>query len=322
MLKTRLCELYGIEYPIILAPMGSTTSAEFAAAASNAGGLGSIGTLSRATDAILRDLEMIRSLTDRPFAVNHVPQSLDEVAFAATLKVRPPVMSFALGDPGDLVDRAHDAGAKAMLQVTTVAQAVQGAERGVDVIIAQGGEAGGFGGVISAMALVPQVVDAVAPVPVVAAGGIFDGRGLAAALVLGAVGVNMGTRFLASTEAPINDAWRNLILGARSEDTVKADALNALSPNPGEAGFGTVLRSIRTPFLERWNDRLDELRERRDEIGREVDALHESGRGHEVLATAGQGVGGIRDVRPVAEIIHGMVAEAEEILRTAGRLSG
>jgi enoyl-[acyl-carrier protein] reductase II len=170
--------------------------------------------------------------------------------------------------------------------------------------------------------LVPQVVDAVAPVPVVAAGGIFDGRGLAAALVLGAVGVNMGTRFLASTEAPINDAWRNLILGARSEDTVKADALNALSPNPGEAGFGTVLRSIRTPFLERWNDRLDELRERRDEIGREVDALHESGRGHEVLATAGQGVGGIRDVRPVAEIIHGMVAEAEEILRTAGRLSG
>jgi enoyl-[acyl-carrier protein] reductase II len=314
MLKTRLCDLYGIDYPIILAPMGSATSAEFAAAASNSGALGSIGTLGRSTEAILRDLDIIRSLTDRPFAVNHVPQSLDESAFAATLALRPAVVSFALGDPAELVASAQDVGARTMLQVTTVEQAVLGAERGVDVIIAQGGEAGGFGGVVGTMALVPQVVDAVSPVPVVAAGGIFDGRGLAAALAFGAVGVNMGTRFLASTESPIDDAWRTLILGAQAEDAIKAYAFNALDPTPGEEGFGTVLRSIRTPFLEQWNDRLDELRARRDEVRREAEALHASGRGREIVATAGQGAGGINDVRPVAEIIGEMVAQAESVI--------
>jgi enoyl-[acyl-carrier protein] reductase II len=314
MLKTRLCDLFEIEHPVILAPMGSATSAEFAAAASNAGALGSIGTLGRPTNDILRDLETIRALTDRPFAVNHVPQSLDESAFAATLALRPAVVSFSLGDPEELVASAQDIGARTMLQVTTVEQAVLGAERGVDVIIAQGSEAGGFGGFVGTMALVPQVVDAVSPIPVVAAGGIFDGRGLAAALALGAVGVNMGTRFLASNESPIDDAWREMILGARAEDAIKAFAFNALDPNPGEEGFGTVLRSIRTPFLEQWNDRLDELRARRDEVRREAEALHASGRGREIVATAGQGAGGINDVRPVAEIIEEMVAQAESVI--------
>jgi enoyl-[acyl-carrier protein] reductase II len=314
MLKTRLCDLFEIEHPVILAPMGSATSAEFAAAASNAGALGSIGTLGRPTNDILRDLETIRALTDRPFAVNHVPQSLDESAFAATLALRPAVVSFSLGDPEELVASAQDIGARTMLQVTTVEQAVLGAERGVDVIIAQGSEAGGFGGFVGTMALVPQVVDAVSPIPVVAAGGIFDGRGLAAALALGAVGVNMGTRFLASNESPIDDAWREMILGARAEDAIKAHAFNALDPNPGEEGFGTVLRSIRTPFLEQWNDRLDELRARRDEVRREAEALHASGRGREIVATAGQVAGGINDVRPVAEIIAETVAQAESVI--------
>src|SRR5215217_699322 len=111
MLKTPLCDLLGIEHPVILAAMGSATSAAFAAAVSNAGGLGSIATIGRPTEEIIRDLDSIRGLTDRPFAVNHVPQTLDETAFAATLRLRPAVISFALGDPGDLVRRAHDAGA-------------------------------------------------------------------------------------------------------------------------------------------------------------------------------------------------------------------
>src|SRR5215218_335840 len=270
MLKTSLCDLLGIEHPVILAAMGSATSAAFAAAVSNAGGLGSIATLGRTTEEIIRDLDTIRGLTDRPFAVNHIPQTLDETAFAATLRLPPAVISFALGDPGDLVRRAHDAGAKVMLQVTTVAQAIQAAERGVDIIIAQGGEAGGYGGVVSTLPLVPQVVDAVAPIPVVAAGGIFDGRGLAAALVLGAVGVNLGTRFLASLEAPIDDGWRQAILDAHSEDAIRADALNALRPLPGTAGYGTVLRSLRTPFLAQWNAKLDEVGIQRERLGAEV----------------------------------------------------
>ena len=185
MIRTAFTELLGIEHPVVLAPMGSCTSAAFCAAASNAGGMGSIGTLNRTTQAVLRDLDEIRGLTKRPFAVNHIPQTLDQEAFEATIRLKPRVVSFALDDPGNLARRAHDAGALVMVQVTTVAQAERAVESGADVIIAQGGEAGGYGGTVSTLVLVPQVVDAVAPVPVVAAGGIFDGRGLAAALILG-----------------------------------------------------------------------------------------------------------------------------------------
>ena len=231
MLKTRLTELLGIDHPILLAPMGSATSPAFAAAASNAGALGSIGTLNRPLDVILRDLAAIRGLTSKPFAVNHIPPLLMAEAFQATLDLRPALISFALGDPGELVRRVHDAGCLAQAQVTTVDQAIQAAGRGVDIIVAQGGEAGGHGGTVSALALIPQVVDAVSPLPVIAAGGIFDGRGLAAALMLGAVGVNLGTRFLASREAPIEDGWRQRIVEARSEDSVKAEALNAIYLN-------------------------------------------------------------------------------------------
>ncbi len=319
MLHTPLCDLFGIQHPIILAPMGSATSAEFAAAVSNAGGLGSIGTLSRSNEAVLRDLDTIRSLTSRPFAVNHVPQSLDESAFAATLRLQPAVVSFALGDPGELVEMAKAAGAKVMLQVTTVAQAELGAELGVDVIIAQGSEAGGFGGSISSMVLLPQVVDAVSPIPVVAAGGIFDGRGLAAALLLGAVGVNMGTRFLASREAPISSEWQQAVVAAKSEDAIKADAINALNPNPGAEGFGTVLRSLRTPFLDTWNSHPDQVREKRDQLMTETAELHATGRSHEVVMTAGQGSGAIKGIKSAAEIIESIVAEAEAVLRSAGR---
>jgi nitronate monooxygenase/enoyl-[acyl-carrier protein] reductase II len=230
--------------------MGSCTSAELAAAASNQGALGSIGTLFRTTDAIKRDIDVVRTLTSRPYAVNHIPQTLDAEAFRHTLAARPAVISFALDDPGDLVQQAHDVGSLVMVQVTTVAQAVQAAERGVDVIIAQGGEAGGYGGEVSTMALVPQVVDAVSPVPVVAAGGIFDGRGIAAALMLGAVGVNVGTRFIASREAPVSDGWKHAITAAESEEAVKTHVLNDITPLPGTSGYRTVLRSIRTPFLD------------------------------------------------------------------------
>src|SRR6516162_9165428 len=177
MLKTPLCDVFGIDVPIILAPMGTCTSAEFAATVSNEGGLGGIGSLFRSATAVKRDIDVVRRLTSRPFAINHIPQALDREAFRYTLETKPAVISFALADPGDLVRQAHDVGSLVMLQVTTVAQASQAAERGVDVIIAQGGEAGGYCGEVSTMTLVPQVVDAVSPVPVVAAGGIFDGSG-------------------------------------------------------------------------------------------------------------------------------------------------
>jgi nitronate monooxygenase/enoyl-[acyl-carrier protein] reductase II len=205
----------------------------------------------------------MRKLTHRPFAVNHIPQTLDVDAFRHTLEARPSVISFALADPGDLVRQAHDGGARVMIQVTTVAQAVQAAERGADVINPHGGESGGYGGDVSTMALVPQVVDAVSPIPVVASGGIFDGRVVAAAFMLGAVGVNLGTRFIASTESPAAIRWKEEITAAASEDTRKADVFNDIRPLPGTAGYGTVLRSLRTAFLDEWSGKRDEARRER-----------------------------------------------------------
>jgi enoyl-[acyl-carrier protein] reductase II len=123
MLRTPLCDLLGIEVPIILAPMGTCTSAEFAAAVSNAGGLGGIGSLFRSTAAVKRDIDTVRTLTSRPFAINHIPQALDVEAFRYTLEARPPIISFTLADPGELVQRAHDVGTTVTVQVTTVAQA-------------------------------------------------------------------------------------------------------------------------------------------------------------------------------------------------------
>src|SRR5215218_2008418 len=148
MLRTPLCDLLGVQVPIILGAMGSATSAEFAAEISNQGGLGSIGSLFRSTGAIIRDIAKVRELTERPYAVNHIPPTLDEEAFQYTLEARPAVVSFALGDAGDLVRRVHEVGSFAMQQVTTVRQAIEAARAGVDIIVAQGAEAGGFGGTV------------------------------------------------------------------------------------------------------------------------------------------------------------------------------
>jgi enoyl-[acyl-carrier protein] reductase II len=320
MLKTPLCDLFGIDVPIILAPMGSCTSAELAAAVSSQGGLGGIGTLFRTTAAIKRDIEAVKGLTNRHYAINHIPQMLDAEAFRWTLEARPRVISFALGDPGDLIKQVHDVGSLVMLQVTTVAQAVAAAERGVDAIIAQGGEAGGYGGVVSTMALVPQVVDAVAPIPVVAAGGIYDGRGIAAALMLGAAGVNLGTRFITSDEAPVSDEWKQAIARAKSEDAIKADVLNDIVPLPGTAGFGTVLRSLRTPFLVEWNANREEARRERDRLREHVVSTHQAGGQHATLLTAGQTAGGIKEILPVAEIARRLIVETEAALAGAPAL--
>src|SRR5262245_46381587 len=320
MLKTALCDILGIDVPIILAPMAVFDSpAEMAASVSNAGGLGSLGTLFRATAAIKRDIDEVRELTNRNYAVNHIPPTLDADAFRYTLAARPTVISFALGDPGDLVRQAHDAGSKVMIQVTTVAQAIEAAERGVDVVIAQGGESGGYGGSVSTMALVPQVVDAVSPIPVVAAGGIFDGRGIAAALMLGAVGVNLGTRFLASKEATIEEEWKEAIVATRSEDAVKVDVWNQIRPLPGTGGYGTVLRSLRTPFVDQWGSKREEVARVLERLRAEIEARAQAGR--QTLFPSGQTAGGIKEIMAIPDIMRRLVAEAEAAFAGAPRSS-
>jgi enoyl-[acyl-carrier protein] reductase II len=193
---TPFSDLFEIDAPILQAAIWPATSPELVAAVSEAGALGSVAAIFSSADGLTAQIERVRALTTRPFVVNHVVPALDEDAFQATLDARPAGVSFALGNPGSLVERAHAAGVKVIHQVHAVGQAREAAALGVDVVIAQGSEAGGQGmaGGVGAMALVPQVVDAVAPIPVLAAGGVADGRGLAAALVLGAAGANVGTR--------------------------------------------------------------------------------------------------------------------------------
>lgn len=314
MIKTEFCPLFGIQHPILQAGMGFFSNATLAAAVSNAGGLGSIGAANVTVDNLRNEIERVRRLTDRPFVVNHLVSNLDRDAFSLTLKMRVPGVSFALGDAGDLVQQAHDSGALVIQQVHSVAQARQAADRGADVIIAQGGEAGGFGQNVAALALVPQVVDAVRPVPVLAAGGIADGRGLAAALMLGAQGVNLGTRFLASVEAPVADGYKRAILAAQSESTTKVDVWNDFMPAPGRGGYGTVPRAIRTPFIESWEARRAEAAKNADQLRSEMMGAAQQGRFHEYVPFAGQSVGLIDEILPAGEIVIRIVMEARRVL--------
>jgi enoyl-[acyl-carrier protein] reductase II len=317
MLHTPLCDLLAIDLPIIQAGMGPWASADLAAAVSNAGGLGTVGAGTRPSpEHLRRELTRVRELTDRPFAVNHTVSNITEDAFAITLATRPALVSFALSSPGDLVERAHEAGSLVMCQVTTVDQARQAASQGADVIIAQGAEAGGFGGRIAALPLVPQVVDAVRPVPVVAAGGIADGRGIAAALCLGAQAVNMGTRFLASEEAPIHRGWQQAILAAESQDPIKFEVLNEFFGSlSGE--YETVPRTLRSPFVERWREHGDEARAHAEQLRAAVTAAVTAGTLGELMPFTGQSAGMIHDVLPAAEIVRQLAAETESALARA-----
>jgi enoyl-[acyl-carrier protein] reductase II len=317
MLRTRFCELFDIEAPILQAAIWPATSPELVAAVSQAGGLGSIGAVFGSADYVRERIDRVRELTDRPFAVNHVVPVLDEEAFEVTLEARPAAVSFALGDPGGLVERVQATGAKVIHQVHTVAQAREAAEHGVDVVIAQGAEAGGQGMAagVGALALAPQAVDAVAPIPVLVAGGVADGRGLAAALALGAAGANVGTRFLASEEAGAHDEWKQRIVEIESEETVRFETWSAIMPAGG--GYEVVPRVIRTDFVTRWERQADEARQQAEQLRAQVMATIQEQRPHELTPFTGQTAGLIHDVLPAGEIVRRMVSEAEQALDRA-----
>jgi enoyl-[acyl-carrier protein] reductase II len=322
MLHTPICDLLGIEYPIIQAGMGIFTSAELVAAVSNAGALGSLGAGARTVESLKEHLAKTRELSNRPFAVNYTlsPALPDREAFSLTLKAKPRLISFALGNPIEYVKRVHDEGILVMHQVTTVQQAYQAAESGVDIIIAQGSEAGGYGGTIAGSVLIPQVVDAVSPVPVVAAGGVADGRGLAAALILGAQGVNIGTRFLASTEAPISMDWKKAIVAAESQDAIKVDFWNDIFPVSGQA-YQTIPRTLSSPFIREWQDRRDSVKQEAKRLQSDVSSAIKQGKFGELFPFAGQTAGQIKEILPAAEIVHKLVHEAEAALINIAHLT-
>jgi enoyl-[acyl-carrier protein] reductase II len=316
-IRTALTELLGIEHPVIQGPLGGPwpPSVGLAAAVSEAGALGSLPTALRSAAEVREDAAALRALTDQPFAINHTMRPFVEEVFQAILEAAPPVVSFALGQSTELVARSHDVGALFVQQVHTVDQAKQAAENGADVIIAQGDEAGGFGGAPGTLVLVPQVVDAVAPIPVVAAGGIADGRGLAAALALGAAGVNVGTRFLASTEAEIAEEWKQAIVRARSGDTTRARFVTKLVPGTGPGGFDVTPRVLRTPFVEEWLGRDDDVERERDRLSGELMRAAQEGRAHELTPVMGDAAGMIDEILPAGEIVRRMVADAESTVR-------
>jgi NAD(P)H-dependent flavin oxidoreductase YrpB (nitropropane dioxygenase family) len=327
MLHTSLCDLLNIEVPIICAPMGPhITSHELAAAVSNAGGLGIISFGGYPPPLLREEIRRLRGLTDRPFGVNLILEFPVEEHVNVCVEERVPVLSFFWGDPSRYVERAHDAGIKVMDQVGSVEAARRSARSGADVIIAQGVEAGGHvAGQVSTMALVPRVVDAVSPVPVAAAGGIADARGLVAALALGAEGVVIGTRFIATAEAAAHPIYKQKVLDATEEDTVRTTLFGYGWPNAPH-------RALRTAFVNEWlKNEARGSEQRPDEPvigetvfgGQRVPLLRFMGFPPSVEATgdiesmgmlAGQGVGLVGEVKPAALVVKELIEGARRII--------
>ena len=302
----------------MLAPFGPWDAVEVAAAVSNAGGLGSVGTAVRSVDELRLQWQRLRELTKRPFAINHTGRPFDAEVFDAILEERPAVVSFHIGLPGERIAEAHDAGALWMQQVGDRGAAELALECGADVLVAQGWEAGGNSGWVATMVLVPQVVDAAGDVPVLAAGGIADGRGLAAALALGAQGAVLGTRFLASAEMTVDPAWKERIVAADATDSVKVAATARIMPPVTlelPPGAPPVPRALRTPLI----DQLERDPESVDpaELGPKLVAEIRANRGHDLLPFTGQSAALVHDVAPAAEIVRRLMAEARAAAASA-----
>ena len=332
-MRTALCDKLGIEIPIILAPMGGAVGAQLVAAVCNAGGLGTIPLWRADTNALRKQVQQIRSLTNKPFAVNLNLNFPQEEQLVACLQERVPVISFFWGESSKLVSQAKAGGAIVMQTVGTAKEAQTAVGNGVDIVVAQGWEAGGHvWGTVATMALVPTVVDAVAPVPVVAAGGIADGRGLAAALALGASGVWIGTRFLASTEAAIHPHYRERLLNASEGDTVYLENLFDIGwPNAPH-------RALRNKTVTEWEAAGRPATSRRPGEG-DIVANSKSTGGivryrsftpspdtegdiESLSLWAGQGVGLVNKLQPAADIVHDIDAEASAILKRLGSIAG
>ncbi|MEK6711005.1 MAG: nitronate monooxygenase [Nitrospinota bacterium] len=321
MIHTPVCGLLGIAHPVFLGGMASASSAKLTAAVSEAGGLGTIGATPMSAQEVRASCAGVRELTGRPFALNYLIFRLQEEGFAAGLAERPAVMAFAWARPEQPLkpyfDRARAAGCKVMFMAGRVDEARRAAEAGADVIVAQGSEGGGHVGWMGALALLPMVVDAVSPIPVLAAGGIADGRGLAAALCLGAQGALMGTRFLATEESPLPQSFKEAIVRSDGHDTLLTEIPDIAA---GQVWPGAMARAWRNRFIERWAGREWELRQRRAEAAAALQEARQRGDAQEASLLIGQDAGLIHAILPAAEVVRRVVEEAEEIL--AERLPG
>jgi NAD(P)H-dependent flavin oxidoreductase YrpB (nitropropane dioxygenase family) len=330
-MRTPLCDLLGIDVPIVQAPIGPASVPALAAAVSEVGALGTIALSWTKPEDVAGLADDVRARTAKPFHANILLEWPAEGRLEAALEAGVRIVSLAWGDPGPYVGRAHAAEAIVIGTAGTAEEATRFAEAGVDVVCAQGWEAGGHvWGQVATMALVPAVVDAVAPVPVIAAGGIADGRGIAAALALGAQGAWIGTRFLLAEEAPVHPDYRRRLLTARAEDAVYAADLF-------DVGWENAPhRALRNSTRERWEaagapspgarpGEGETVARRADgtPIVRYSSAMPVAGIEGDVESLSmwsGQGIGLADRVQPAAEIVRGLVDEADAVLtELAGR---
>ena len=313
-MRTRLCDLLGIEHPILNAPMAFVAGAALAAAVSDGGGLGLIGGGFRDPEGLRSEIRAARGRTGRRVGVGFISHHAEAADLAAAaLAEGVEVIAHSFADRTPFVPAAHDAGALVLCQVRTVGEAERAAGAGVDVIVAQGTEAGGHTGRVSTLPLVPAVIDAVAPLPVVAAGGIGDARGIAAALVLGADGVWLGTRFEATPEAAVPPSFRDRVVAAGTDDTVLTEAFDlALKASWPD---GIAMRALRNRFTDEWHGREDEVRAWSEERSVEYGAGDFFASADYGVTPAGESVGVVAAVEPAADLVRRLAAEAEAILR-------
>ena len=257
-----------------------------------------------------------REITSKPIGVNLLLFG-NEHLLEDVLRAEPGVLSTAWArDDQDLAGifaRAHDRGVRVMHMVPTLSDAELAAEAGADVIVAQGTEGGGHIGLMGTAVIVRQVAKAVAPIPVLAAGGFADGAGLAAALALGASGVLFGTRFLATDEAPVDASYKNAVVASDGHDTVVTTVADTLT---GRDWPGARARVLRTRFIEEWLGREPELRKRRTEVWEKLERADQENDSEYALMWFGQSAGLIDSVIPAAEVVRQVVSDAEEILRS------
>jgi len=320
-MRTRLTELLGIEYPVMLAGMGGVSYSELVAAVSGAGGFGCLGASTMSNEKMAQEIAAVRASTDKPFGVDLLTAMPGGMAAQVQLIIEGGATAFVagLGVPSEVIGQCHDNGVLVVSMCGKVAHAVRAVEAGCDLVVAQGTEAGGHTGQVASLPLVPQVVDAVGDrVPVVAAGGIFDGRGLAAALALGADGIWVGTRFIATPEARGVLGYKEKLLASREDQTTVSRAYS-----------GKTMRVVRNEYTDYYDAHPDELKKFPEQLGIAYGngTMHLGGDsftdGVDVdreCYPAGQGVGAIAEIVPAGDLVRRFVAEAEETLDRLARL--
>lgn len=318
MIVTQLTQAFGLRHPIVLAPMGGAAGGRLAAAVSNAGGLGLVGGGYGEREWMARELALARAGTQAKWGVGLITWSIGPGILDLALAHRPDAVMLSFGDPRPHARAIKAAGSALVCQVQGPDEARLAQEAGADFIVAQGTEAGGHGGSRASLPLVPAIADLVAPIPVIAAGGIVDGRGVAAALMLGAQGVLMGTRFCASPEALGRDSAKARLVAAHAEETARTRVFDIVRGYAWPAPY--TGRALRNDFTARWNGREDALAAALDVERVAYRSAVDDDDYATALVWAGEGVDLVTSIEPAAALVARIGADAEARLRDVSRL--